>query len=196
MWRKVKKSVMWRNVSTWQISLHERNHISLSQLMFFLWQHCFFAIYAVLSRFTRFCVEKNLTKNFACGEKKTNIRYVWKTVLEGFPFPETCDLWDIDREKDNDKDKTKQKTLIPTNQTTMTKIKTMTKKWPFRKDLSWPNKWQGQGQDHSEDTLKRTTPEMCDFFDIWSVWWGDNPLIKTVFLTDRLASLVRPNQQG
>ena len=29
----------------------------------------------VLSRFTHFCVEKNLTQNYICGEKMTNIRY-------------------------------------------------------------------------------------------------------------------------
>ena len=44
-------------------------------------QYCFVAK-SVLSQFTlfcrdllAFCVEKNLTKNCACGEKKTNIRY-------------------------------------------------------------------------------------------------------------------------
>ena len=41
----------------------------------------FVAIYAVLSRFTRFCVEKSWTKNCACGEKKTNIRYVLRGAL-------------------------------------------------------------------------------------------------------------------
>ena len=35
---------------------------------------CFVAKYVSL-RFTRFCVEKNLTKIFACGEKMTNMRY-------------------------------------------------------------------------------------------------------------------------
>ena len=58
-------------------------------------QNQFFAIYAVLSqnwlsRFTRFCVEKNLAKKCACGEKMTNTRYAslssvslffWKTSL-------------------------------------------------------------------------------------------------------------------
>ena len=29
----------------------------------------------VLSRFTHFCVEKNWTQNYICGEKMTNIRY-------------------------------------------------------------------------------------------------------------------------
>jgi len=36
---------------------------------------CFVAK-SILSRFTRFCVEKNLGKNCVCGEKRTNIRYV------------------------------------------------------------------------------------------------------------------------
>ena len=31
---------------------------------------------SILSRFTHFCVEKNLLRNCACGEKRTNIRYV------------------------------------------------------------------------------------------------------------------------
>ena len=38
---------------------------------------CFVAK-SVLSRFTRFCVEKNLAKNCACGEKRTNIIYASK----------------------------------------------------------------------------------------------------------------------
>ena len=65
-----------------------------------LLQNLFFlAIYAVLLqnrflRFTRYCVEKNLAKNSARGEKMTNMRYgsdpssklrvekVWEHVLE------------------------------------------------------------------------------------------------------------------
>ena len=35
---------------------------------------CFVAKY-VLLQFTRYCVEKNLAKNYACGEKRTNIMY-------------------------------------------------------------------------------------------------------------------------
>ena len=43
------------------------------------------SIYAVLSQnpflqFTHFCVEKNLAKNSARGEKLTNIRYVSATI--------------------------------------------------------------------------------------------------------------------
>ena len=34
-----------------------------------------FVVKSVLSQFSRFDVEKNWTKNFACGEKRTNIRY-------------------------------------------------------------------------------------------------------------------------
>ena len=30
---------------------------------------------SILLRFTRFCVEKNLLRNCACGEKRTNMRY-------------------------------------------------------------------------------------------------------------------------
>ena len=40
----------------------------------------FVAIYALLlqifvSRFTRLCVDKKLTKNYVCGEKMTNMRH-------------------------------------------------------------------------------------------------------------------------
>ena len=53
---------------------------------------CFVAK-SVLSRFTRFGVEKNWANNFVCGEKRTNIRYVvvilwillseeWREVLQ------------------------------------------------------------------------------------------------------------------
>ena len=56
--------------------------------------HCFvgklvfsLSIYAVLSqncflRLTRFCVEKNLAKNSARGEKMTNMRYAFRHPLE------------------------------------------------------------------------------------------------------------------
>ena len=39
---------------------------------------------SLLSRFTHFCVEKNLFRNCACGEKRTNIRYV--LTQEGSPI--------------------------------------------------------------------------------------------------------------
>ena len=50
------------------------NNVVLSQNLFCRNLHCFVAK-SVLLQFTRFCVEKNLTKNCACGEKKTNIKY-------------------------------------------------------------------------------------------------------------------------
>ena len=37
---------------------------------------------SVLSRFTRFCVEKNLAQNCICGEKMTNMRYVREKRFE------------------------------------------------------------------------------------------------------------------
>ena len=45
------------------------------QISFFCNLRCFVAK-SVLVRFTRFCVEKNLAKNCARGEKMTNMRYV------------------------------------------------------------------------------------------------------------------------
>ena len=42
---------------------------------------CFVAK-SVLSRFTRFCVEKNLAKNCACGEKRTNIKYAYQAPTQ------------------------------------------------------------------------------------------------------------------
>ena len=66
---------MWRNLSCGEMFPHDRL-LHMNKLTFFCCKICFVAIYAVLSRFTRFCVEKSWTKNCACGEKKTNIRYV------------------------------------------------------------------------------------------------------------------------
>jgi len=65
-----------KNVETicfYALILH--NHISLSQLMMYCYNLRCFVAKSVLLRFTRFCVEKNLTRNCACGENKTNIRY-------------------------------------------------------------------------------------------------------------------------
>ena len=67
MWRKF---VMWRNnvynlwrfVAFYAVLLQNRDLRS-------------FVVISVLSRFTRFCVEKNSAKNCACGGKITNIRY-------------------------------------------------------------------------------------------------------------------------
>ena len=42
---------------------------------------CFVAK-SILSRFTRFCVEKNLGNNCVCGEKRTNIRYAFSFQLD------------------------------------------------------------------------------------------------------------------
>ena len=39
-----------------------------------LLQFTHFVAKCVLSQFTHFCVEKNLSKNFLCGEKMTNMR--------------------------------------------------------------------------------------------------------------------------
>ena len=44
------------------------------KISFFCDLRCFVAK-SVLAWFTRFCVEKNLAKNCACGEKITNMRY-------------------------------------------------------------------------------------------------------------------------
>ena len=46
------------------------------QISFFCNLRCFVAK-PVLVRFTRFCVEKNLAKNCARGEKMTNMRYAF-----------------------------------------------------------------------------------------------------------------------
>ena len=85
---------MWRNMSCGEIFPHDRISTwamrNLEQICYvekflhmtlFCCKISFVAIYAVLSRFTRLCVEKNWTQNCACGEKKTNIRYVYKIVF-------------------------------------------------------------------------------------------------------------------
>ena len=50
---------------------------------FFCNLRCFVAK-SVLVRFTRFCVEKNLAKIFARGEKMTNMRYgvAWYCIVD------------------------------------------------------------------------------------------------------------------
>ena len=98
------KSVMWRNfrfqymtdvdkseipphVEEFQISVHDRCGEIWSFAKFggispcFCCKICFvlftlFFAKSVLSRFTRFCVEKSLSKNCIGGEKMTNMRYV------------------------------------------------------------------------------------------------------------------------
>ena len=105
MWRSFSTWQMfsWRYVSTWYIKrkimscgemwskichvetfLHMINvetiffvtiHADLSQNLLCCHLRCIGAK-SILSRFTHFCVEKNLFRNCACGEKRTNIRYV------------------------------------------------------------------------------------------------------------------------
>ena len=82
--------VMWKKLSTWKIwrkSVMWRNYVY--NLWRFIALNCckiiFLAIYAVLSRyflsrFTRFCVEKNWAKNCACGEKG-QISCMWSSSL-------------------------------------------------------------------------------------------------------------------
>ena len=68
---------MEKNLSCVEISPHEKceDKLDLSQFMMFCRKICFVTVYVVLSRFTRFCMQKNLTKNCVCGEKGANIRY-------------------------------------------------------------------------------------------------------------------------
>ena len=77
---------MWRNLSCGEMFPHDR-FLNMSVIIlvclkkhFLLQNLCcsnlrYFVAKSRLSRFTRFCVEKNGTKNFACGHEKTNIRY-------------------------------------------------------------------------------------------------------------------------
>ena len=61
------------------------------QISFFC-KRCFVAK-SVLVRFTRFCVEKNLAKIFARGEKMTNMRYAdWEGNQSYSNFLEVCKL--------------------------------------------------------------------------------------------------------
>ena len=73
---------MWSKICHVETFLHMINveTIFLSLFMLFCCKICFVAIYAVLPqnlycRDTCFCVEKNLLRNCACGEKRTNMRY-------------------------------------------------------------------------------------------------------------------------
>ena len=49
---------------------------------------------SILSRFTHFCVEKNLFRNCACGEKRTNIRYdaVLASLTQGGKLPQIANM--------------------------------------------------------------------------------------------------------
>ena len=82
------------NLSHGEISPHEKGgEIMMYNFDVLVYLYClvakslFYAIYAVLSLFTRFGVEKNRAKIFVCGEKRTNIRYVsdpsaeWRTII-------------------------------------------------------------------------------------------------------------------
>ena len=75
----VDKCFHMTDISTWEMKNVEticfyalilHNHISLSQLTMYCYNLRCFVAKSVLLRFTRFCVEKNWTKNCACGEKK------------------------------------------------------------------------------------------------------------------------------
>ena len=75
MWRNLKFLHIWHvcdveNASTCVKFMSFIVKLVLSQFMHFCRK-------SVLLRFTRFCVEKSWTKNCACGEKKTNIRYAY-----------------------------------------------------------------------------------------------------------------------
>jgi len=80
----VDKCFHMTDISTWEMKNVEticfyalilHNHISLSQLTMYCYNLRCFVAKSVLLQFTRFCVEKNWTRNCACGENKTNIRY-------------------------------------------------------------------------------------------------------------------------
>ena len=93
MWRKLKFVHMWINFKFLHMTDVEKSKISFilctiySILLhftlfwwktFFRWQFTLFCRKSIL-RFTHFCVEKNLAKNSARGEKMTNMRYGWKS---------------------------------------------------------------------------------------------------------------------
>ena len=86
MWRKLKFLHKWINFKFLHMTDVEKSEISFAVctiygiLLHFTLFCCKISFYAVLSqirflRFTRYCVEKNLAKNSARGEKMTNIRY-------------------------------------------------------------------------------------------------------------------------
>ena len=91
MWRKLRFLHIWISFKFPHMTDVEKSEISfvvctiygiLLHFALFCWKFVFSSlIYAVLSQnlflpFTRFCVETNLAKNSACGDKMTNIRYV------------------------------------------------------------------------------------------------------------------------
>ena len=93
MWRKLKFVHMWINFKFLHMTDVEKSKISFILCTiygillhftlfwwktFFRWQFTLFCRKSIL-RFTHFCVEKNLAKNSARGEKMTNMRYGWKS---------------------------------------------------------------------------------------------------------------------
>ena len=74
----VEKSEISFNMCTiYGILLHL--HCFVAKFVFF-WRFTLFCRKIGLLRFTRFCVEKILAKNSACGEKMTNIRYAFNIL--------------------------------------------------------------------------------------------------------------------
>ena len=64
----------------------------VAKSVFFCNLRCFVAK-PVLVRITRFCVEKNLAKNCARGEKMTNMRYEWRWQIQIHVFEYFSLLW-------------------------------------------------------------------------------------------------------
>ena len=79
---------MWSKICHVETFLHMINvetiffvtiHADLSRNLLCCHLRCIGAK-SILSRFTHFCVEKNLFRNCACGEKRTNIRYGYRAA--------------------------------------------------------------------------------------------------------------------
>ena len=78
-------SVTWRNFSTWEMWGKSVIICTIFDVLLTFMQFCCkisllcnlrcFVAKSVMSRFTRFGMEKNWAKNYACGEKMTNMRY-------------------------------------------------------------------------------------------------------------------------
>ena len=78
---------MWRNLKYPSLSTNYVNNlwcfvafytVLLHNMFFGFMQFC---CKIVLSRFTRYCVEKIWAKNCACGETRTNIRYTQSDAM-------------------------------------------------------------------------------------------------------------------
>ena len=93
MWRVLKLLHIWINFKFLHMTDVEKSKISFILCTiygillhftlfwwktFFRWQFTLFCRKSIL-RFTHFCVEKNLAKNSARGEKMTNMRYGWNS---------------------------------------------------------------------------------------------------------------------